>query len=210
MIEYDYIENIDHQKKLIFVHIPRTGGTSISSVLSNNEKSALNIHPLNKNFLSNSLSNYFKFTSIRNPFDRLVSVYHYCIRENFSIVYSKTNNGIIFGKKNEMLSFEEFVFEVQNYKNSTSFYNYHKKFFILYPLSYWLYKNDKICVDYIIRFENINEGWEYISKKFNLDRNLPKFNETKRDDYKSYYNSSTKKIVEEFYKDDLNNFNYTF
>ena len=101
---------ISHEHKFIFVHINKTGGTSIGEVLkkySNKSKfKHQSIIDLNKEASSND---YFKFTFVRNSWDRFLSLYKYRIKTN------QTNLG-----KNPV-SFKEWAKHIYN-KNS-NYYN---------------------------------------------------------------------------------------
>ena len=82
---------LSHRYKAIFIHIPKTAGTSIYTVLSipQNEKhfyTAAHKIPSHQHLTPTQLkpkipgpiwNNYFKFTVVRNPFDRVVSDYRY-------------------------------------------------------------------------------------------------------------------------------------
>ena len=73
---------IDETKKIIFIHIPRTGGTRIKSCLNLHDKivnsppSPLDYHRHIRK-LDTIYKEYFKFTFVRNPWDRFVSLYFY-------------------------------------------------------------------------------------------------------------------------------------
>ena len=64
---------VNNQHKFIFVHVYRTGGTSIDKAFGgNNHKggthTALETVP--------NWKDYFSFAFVRNPWDRVVSAYH--------------------------------------------------------------------------------------------------------------------------------------
>ena len=73
---------ISHELKTIFIHIPRTGGTSIETALVGNNW--WKIEPATKHidwceakkFYANYWNDYLKFSVVRNPWDWLVSLYH--------------------------------------------------------------------------------------------------------------------------------------
>ena len=84
---------ISFDKKFIFVHINKTAGTSIEKALSNygvrklEENSDLELELTYKQsqhfnteeykkHLGDGYDDYYKFTIIRNPFDRVVSYYY--------------------------------------------------------------------------------------------------------------------------------------
>ena len=67
--------------------------------------------------------------------------------------------------------------------------------------------NGNIIVDFIGRFENLYNDFK---KAFGLDLINYKINSSKHNDYKEYYDSETKSLVEECYKKDLELFKYEF
>ena len=67
---------INHNKKYVFVHIHKTAGTSISiNMLKSGGIKYKNKHSFITE-LENEYKNYFKFSFVRNPWDRLVSWYN--------------------------------------------------------------------------------------------------------------------------------------
>ena len=76
---------IDHNYKCIFIHIPRTGGTSIEQGIRGNapyldigrqDKHLLTHHILastSKKIYAEHWDDYFKFSFVRNPWSRMVS-----------------------------------------------------------------------------------------------------------------------------------------
>jgi hypothetical protein len=65
-------------------------------------------------------------------------------------------------------------------------------------------------LDFIGRFENIKEDWEFISKNINFSGCLPFENRGKHLNYKKYYSEKTKKIIETLYKKDIELYSYNF
>ena len=84
---------ISHSKKFIFIHIPKTGGSSIEIVLKEFINENCNIMGENTYFYpdikhytatellnrygENKFNDYLKFCVIRNPWDRLLSLYYW-------------------------------------------------------------------------------------------------------------------------------------
>ena len=163
-----------------FIHIPKTGGTSI--------KSALNIrklgHPTLKSYTANA------FTVVRNPFDRLVS----------SFCYAKTENNFYYKKHPYYeyianCNFETFVKRLSEFKD----------FFQLRPQSDFIYDSENnLLIDHVLRYEALQKDFN----KF-WDIKLPHLNKSNRhEDWERYYNKNTIKTAYEFYKRDFKNFNY--
>lgn len=179
-------------KKIIFIHIPKTAGTSIINVFGINKVD----HILAKDIKKKQWENYFTFTVIRNPFDRLVS--HYIYHTKY---YGK---GTIFKylKINEWknISFEKYIEIIKN--NNDKINNFRSQYeFITHPSG--------ILINQILYFENLKNDWVKIKDKFNL-KDLSHTKRTIHKDYRFYYNFKTKKFVETFYKDDLEFFKYKF
>ena len=68
---------IDHDRKLVFIHIARTGGSSIKTALNLHEKKYTEHYHLDSSYIPKKCEDYFKFAFVRNPFDRFVSLYHF-------------------------------------------------------------------------------------------------------------------------------------
>ena len=72
---------ISHQKKLIFIHVHRTGGTSFGNLLYQTLPDWVEISPQHSNAMSveanffDAHADYFTFGFTRNPWERLLSWY---------------------------------------------------------------------------------------------------------------------------------------
>ncbi|MCW8925713.1 MAG: hypothetical protein OQJ84_05595, partial [Xanthomonadales bacterium] len=79
------------------------------------------------------------------------------------------------------------------------------------PQVEWLKDTDgRVSMDYIIRFESINEGFSHVSAKIGLDTELPHLNASKRVDYREYYDGRTREIVARWFAEDIEVFAYEF
>ncbi len=102
---------IDHKNKLIFIHIPKTAGTSLQELLFN--KKIFNAHRKSLKIIKKigRYNDYYKFAIVRNPFDRLVSIYHY---------YILGGNGSYkdwkIGKTLSKMGFKKFILNLNNLK----------------------------------------------------------------------------------------------
>ena len=70
---------ISDKHKIIFIHIPRTSGTSIESAFDlNMDKEGdkhLRASEIKKKTGSDKWNSYFKFSIVRNPWERFASMY---------------------------------------------------------------------------------------------------------------------------------------
>ncbi len=197
---------ISHKYKFIFVHINKTGGTSIASILRKISKNwAAKVEPwmIGKHHLiekyceyadkKHGFENYFKFTIVRNPWDRLLSNYFFR-KYNFNDEFIQD------------MSFKEWV--VNSKTGDYSFENCLSK---RKQLDWIIDMNEEILVDFIGRFENLQQDFNTICDKIGIPRQqLPHKNSTKHKHYTEYYDEETKQIIAEKYAKDIEYFGYKF
>ena len=211
---------ICHDKKFIFVHIPKCGGTSISNALNvkRDHGSIKMIQPLDINltyyflveffnflrrlrylrnnkkllidFSTKNYYDYFKFSIVRNPWSRAFSWYNNVMRDE----NHKRNLNL-----DSKISFEEFL----------------NKFIckgMLRPQTFWLENfQGQIKLDFIGKFESLQKDFEYICDILNLDKfMLEKRNTGPKINYRDFYNLHTKKMIEKKYAFEIDYFKYTF
>ena len=198
---------ISHNHKLIFIHIPKTGGTSIERILGENVRSDKDV----SYSLGNTYSErkhwktvdyetnfpelfdcYFKFMFIRNPWDRLASRYEW---QKFVMPKSHIN----FTKVTQR-TFKEFV----KLRASAIFEK-------------WCYvdlmhdKNGKQVVDFVGRFENLQDDFDILCDRIGHPRQqLNNTNHLKRKNYTEYYDNETLEIVTQVFQRDIDYFGYKF
>lgn len=83
---------------------------------------------------------------------------------------------------------------------------------MLRPQIYWI-KNFKgsIPMDYIGRFENLNEDFKEICNQMNTPNiNLPHQIKGSDEDYREYFDKTSIKIVAELYNEEIKMFDYSF
>ena len=187
----------------IFIHVPKTAGESIETVLMghpNWEKDdpkyeGLNLpqdscqgedkhYKISQWINHDKFESYFKFSIVRNPWASADSFYKYRKkRDNFSH------------------TFPEWV-KCINPKFWHEF---------LAPLPYLLL-GDKIGVDFVGKFENLNKDWIYICERLYINTlDLPhKNNSGVSDYYIDHYDQRSKDIVYQHLKRDIEHFNYSF
>lgn len=178
--------------KLIFIHINKTAGTSIGSAigLPRVHKTALVIK---SEISQEKWDSYFKFAIVRNPWDRMVSMY------NFRI-------------KNEMMpdiSFEDWIIESNNMRRlPCSEYCGPLCGPLWGPQADWISDGDSVLVDFVGKFENLEEDWNYVCRQINKPLKLPHENSTEHDPYQTYYNEVTANLVGDWHKKDIDLFGY--
>ena len=121
---------------------------------------------------------------IRNPFDRLVSMFFFA---------KKYDLGALYGINTE--DFDTFA---------SDFYHMSKDDTFFHAMSQSQYIEHESPVT-IIRFESLDEDMKQVGYD-----NLPKLNSTEHSNYKEYYSAKSKGIVKAMWECDLDNFDYSF
>lgn len=197
---------IIHKYKFIFVHIPRTGGTSIETAFGYGfgnpvpeQKHNIVRHYLgHKSFKIAVEKKYKIFTFIRNPWTRIISYYRW--------VHSFQ------GAAHPLYTYASGTFEA--FVASLPFII--KYVGMVRPQSEFVINTkNEIAVNYIGRYENYLEDWKIISKELGVPNvSLPHVLNTKESENKSleeYYKSlAIRNLIGEVYQSDLDMFGYTF
>lgn len=72
-------------------------------------------------------------------------------------------------------------------------------------------EEDRIIVDYIGKFESLEQDFNQICQKINMpELTLPHINITKREDYRKYYDEQTREWVAKRFARTIKRFNYSF
>ena len=210
---------VSNEHKCLFIHIPKTGGTSIEASLKvSGDWKVENINTLfglikskyikdfafKSNFLQHLtyeqvqkvtyIDNKFtSFSFVRNPWDKMVSI------------YSNADNNLIetaskLGINIKDLSFNEFI-------EKTEFIEH---IHLEHQYKFVCNREDEIIVDFIGKFESLNSDFNKLCKIVNMNLALPHKNKSVHAHYRSYYNNKTKSMVYKRYKKDIELFKYTF
>lgn len=195
---------VNHAHKFIFVHIPKTGGHTIErhfgawenpkgkySVIVGGGREHFGLWKILKR--APGAKDYFKFTFVRNPWDKLLSEYFYMLKPPIGWREKKfVNQGLA-------SSFKSFVLN-DGIRYCRQFHaKPQHKFF------------KKGSMDFVGRFENFEEDWNFICTKIGIQPfKLPILNKTDHKYYTEYYDDETRKIVAEKYAKDIERFGYKF
>ena len=199
---------ISFQKRFLFVHIPKTAGNSIQSVLrdySEDELVALRSeqdgverfglrNPKYKIKKHSTLAEYrraleneqfrslYKFTCVRNPWDRMVSYY-----------FTPTQSPETWNRK----KFQGII------SKAVSVADYLR----LGPREEDPFAN----VDCILRFENLADDFRIVCSALDISPPaLPRYNRSNRDHYSKYFDDELRELVRVRFAAEIERFGYAF
>ena len=193
------------QHQCIFVHITKCAGVSmLMGLFGNRGGGHMRISHYQLAFSRSEFENYFKFTFVRNPWDRLVSAYLF-LKEGG---HNKVDKAWM---EQNIASYDDFNSFVAGWVNRSNVHTW-KHFVPQYRF---------VCepghrtprVDFVGFFENLEEDFLSVQKRLGLDSGLGHLNQTKgrkRRDYREYYTETTKEIVAHVYREDIQLFGYDF
>jgi hypothetical protein len=220
---------LSNRFKFLFVHIAKTGGTSVRSSLRrlcwrdplfvplflSSRLSHLCDHRIGAKFprhapaiaamemMSPSFyDSLLKFAFVRNPWDRIVSSYHHFTREQSSILEEK-----------RISDFHDFVRWVV--EDSTEYHGPKQVFVAAVrrpQVEHLIDIAGNRIVDFVGRYEQLIDDFAVICDRLRIKpRTLPhKRQATSRKDYRSYYADTTAELVGRCFKRDIDEFGYRF
>jgi len=193
---------ISHEHKFLFIHVPRTSGSSIEIQFKYNDagmwmvnydgRKHWTLNQWKEHLEPEVFETYFKFTIVRNPWDRVIS--KYCTRNEFGPIGQPAGKSL--------------KYFLDNYKTPG---NEHGETLIDYF--------DPEQMDYIGRFESREDTLTYVSQKIGVEidnsyklRPVQATIKQQNDNhhYTEYYDEETKQIVAERYARDIELFGYEF
>ena len=199
---------ISFQKRFLFIHIPKTAGNSIQSILrdySEDELVALRSeqdgierfglrNPKYKIKKHSTLAEYkaalgeaqfgglYKFTCVRNPWDRMVSLYFTPTQEMGAWDRKKFRKVI-----SKALSVAEYL---QLDKGERDPFD---------------------NADYVMRFENLADDFRTVCGALGISpTTLPQYNRSSREHYSKYYDDELRELVRTRFAAEVGRFGYTF
>lgn len=212
---------ISHKHKFIFIHIPKCAGSSIKDHFFGNieldwrvpnyellygwcPKRKIHLqHATAKQLLETELlsedvwKEYFKFTFVRNPWDRAYSDYLWIMKD-----------------RNIKDSFRNYIFakgafkEVFQNRTSKNYRGDHKMLQTEFFKQVGVYK-----LDYVGRFETLMEDMIVINKSLSISHHFDqhsKRNPKRSSHYSFFYGKKRREMVDTFYRKDIITLGYEF
>lgn len=197
--------DFNNKYRCIFIHIPKTGGLSIKNTMYENKKTGIGHRRISDYHDADIelFNSYFKFSVVRNPWDRFVSSYFY-------LKSGGRNQSDKEWAKQYLEKYENIKDFIHDLSSSEEKRKKVMNFIHFIPQYQFICIDDQIMVDYIGRFEKLDDCFRHVNSVLNLNLKLPHDNKSGHQMYRHYYDEDTKKIVSYLYKKDIEMLEYTF
>jgi len=205
--------------RCLFVHIPKTGGTSVEMALGMHGDWAVENRDslfgairsadlAGRGYLSRFLQHLtldevrqlspeygelFSFSFVRNPWDRMVSTY--CSPDPDMVQHARTAGVELTG-----LDFPEFVRRVDAVEH----------IHLLPQHRFVTDRQGRVAVDSLGRFETLAQDFESLRRTLQVDAALPHENASEHIHFREYHTGETRDAVARRYRQDIDLFDYRF
>jgi hypothetical protein len=214
---------ISHRHSFAFIHVPKTGGSSVAYALwpfadqvddywANRCLARVGIHvnhyapvaarkfrlhtpaaDLRRNLPRGTFENLFTFAFVRNPWDLLVSYYHF-LRDA-----ADHSNHVSHRRRRaaRLPDFEAYVrYEIRRGKISQTRMVSDRR--------------GRVLVTFLGRYESLHGDFAHACRQIGIDATLGRANASARGDYRDYYTDRLAGFVRDHFAEDIERFGYEF
>lgn len=190
-------------RKCIFVHIPKCAGVAVcKSLFGNLGGGHKTLRYYQILFSPAEFNSYFKFTFVRNPWDRLVSAFFFLKKGGMN----ENNRRWAEANLARYQDFDSFVRHGLKRSEILSFLHFRPQHLFV------CLKRNQPGLNFVGRFENLESDFAFICRRLNLESKLVEANRnaSRERDYREYYTEETRQLVGEIYAEDVRTFGYSF
>ena len=239
--------NESHKYKLIYFHIPKCAGVSVRRAIGIDKSKhkfphtnvstalAIDVRYSTNDDIYNS---YHKFSIIRNPFERMVSLYSFRKKQGDLYIHANLFDSDV-GPDGKVWDFNRWIKSPE--MKGTTDEGLDRMCSDVFFNSYWYYKSKdkgfmgrnylrshleflnqvdflsnpltggRLMTDTILRQESLNEEWDAMFKKLgHIAPKLPQRNKSEHKHYSHYYDDESVQLVSKIFNKDLKFFGYEF
>ena len=208
---------ISDSHRLVFIHIQKTGGTSLSRALvevlgaERHGGTETHIHLAQAHAAYPRTQAYRAAAFVRNPWDRLVSWYAEILQNGKRLTWRERWRNPHYNRVRHLVlartdSFESFLRRGPGFKCRLGYHPFRAN-----QVDYLTDPDGRIAVDFVGRFERFERDARDLLDMFGVDAGvIPRLNRSEHEDYRSYYTPETRDLVARRFCRDIAAFGYEF
>lgn len=182
------------EKNCVFFHIPKTGGISVSNALFKGVSwGHRNVEYYQKVLGIKRFDESFKFTFVRNPYDRLWSAFHFLKKGGLNDIDRHFSQ-----KELSNYDFDSFVSDGLKQEKILGWVHFKPQH------SFVCDKDGILCVDYVGRLETMKKSYKEVCEILGSDIPLGHHNKSQKPPFK--ISDKNKAIIKSVYKKDFDLF----
>jgi hypothetical protein len=182
-------------RRLIFIHVPKTAGLAVRSVPWVGDFGHLTLRQVRDDLAPEGFAAAFKFAFVRNPFARLVSAYSYFQQMPPDDPYFAVNQELI-RLVRCFVSFSEFVQHLET-AGVMDFYHF-------WPQARFVTLDGRLGLDWLGGTERLQAGFNEVARRLGQPApRLPRLNHSRHAAWESFYTSRTLATVARLYAEDF-------
>jgi len=178
----------------IFVHINKTGGSSIETALRLpfQHRTA---RELRDRLGAEGWSQRFSFSFVRNPWDKVASHYFYRVQTGQT------------GMRSKPVNFSSWVALAYGQRDPV----YYDKAKMFMPQVDWISDEEgRMLVEFVGRFERLAEDFQTVCRRIGIEAELPHEKRSPNRDYRRLYTPDAADVVARWFARDIALFGYSF
>ena len=205
-------------ERYVFIHIPKNAGSSVAEALEQDMSWHYTAEAYRRMMGRPAYWIRFSFAFVRNPWDRFLSLYRYARLEESRYHSAIDPESAPYGKHEDYdllqgASVEDCARHLQEGRlQHDDFINHWR------PQSDWITDGDGlVIVDFVGRVESIDEDFQRVANRLDLPvDSLPVTNtsdgtaSSSSRDYRTAFTDTARRIVGDFYQEDIKQWGYSF
>lgn len=185
----------------LFIHVPKSAGRSIVRGLFDVKSVEHAPAEWYQQLDPDKFDRYFKFTFVRNPWDRAVSAYTYLSRGGSA---ASEEDALWSPFVNGFESFDAFVCQWMSPDNIMRNALFTPQVVFLKDMF------GQLSMDFVGRFENLERDFRQVAQRLQVNGELPHLNQSRSQAYQGFYTEQSRDMVAELYSEDIEAFGYQF
>ncbi len=185
----------------LFIHVPKSAGRSVVRGLFDVKSVEHAPAAWYQQLDAQRFDRYFKFTFVRNPWDRAVSAYTYLGKGGSA---ASAEDGQWADFVNSYDAFDDFILDWLSEENALRNALFTPQVIFLKDIF------GRIDMDFVGRFETLQADFDTVARRLGVDAQLPHLNQSRSQDFRTFYTRDSRERVARVYAEDIDAFGYRF